>query len=129
VEGLAAAGAGVIVCTHDLVEAERCSHVAFFARGRVLAAGAPDEIAAGSRVAVFLMCGTDVRRLAKDVTGVTGVLASCPQGESLRVVADPLAELDLRRFAATRAASLARAWPRLEDAVLARSVPKGRRQT
>ena len=129
VEGLAAAGAGVIVCTHDLVEAERCSHVAFFARGRVLAAGAPDEIAAGSRVAVFLLCGTDVRRLAKDLTGVTGVLASCPQGENLRVVADPLAELDLRRFAATRAASLARAGPRLEDAVLARSVPMGRRQT
>jgi ABC-2 type transport system ATP-binding protein len=129
VEGLAAAGAGVIVCTHDLVEAERCSHVAFLARGRVLAAGAPDQITAGSRVAVFLLCGTDVRRLRKDLTGVTGVLASCPQGENLRVVADPLAELDLRRFAATRAASLVRAGPRLEDAVLARSVPMGRRQT
>jgi ABC-type multidrug transport system ATPase subunit len=32
VEGLAAAGAGVIVCTHDLAEAERCSHAAFFLR-------------------------------------------------------------------------------------------------
>ena len=34
IEGLAAAGAGVIVCTHDLAEAERCSHAAFFATGR-----------------------------------------------------------------------------------------------
>jgi hypothetical protein len=127
-EGLAAAGAGVIVCTHDLVEAERCSHAALFVSGQVVAAGAPAEIVAGSPVAAFLLCGTDVRRLAKDVTAVAGVLASCPQGESLRVVADPLAELDLRRFAAARAASLARAGPRLEDAVLARSVPMGRHQ-
>jgi ABC-2 type transport system ATP-binding protein len=34
VEGLAAAGAGVIVSTHDLAEAERCSHTAFFRTGR-----------------------------------------------------------------------------------------------
>jgi ABC-2 type transport system ATP-binding protein len=129
VEGLAAAGAGVILCTHDLVEAERCSHAAFFANGQVVAAGAPAEIAAGSRVGVFLLCGTNVRRLAKDVTAVTGVVASYPQGESLRVVADPLAELDLQRFAAMHAASLARAGPRLEDAILARSMPMGRHQT
>ena len=125
VEGLAAAGAGVIVCTHDLVEAERCSQAAVFANGQVVAAGAPAEIAAGSRMAVFLLCGTDVRRLAKDVTAVTGVVASYPRGESLRVVADPLAELDLRCFAARHAASLARAGTRLEDALLGRSLPMG----
>jgi ABC-type multidrug transport system ATPase subunit len=129
VERLAAAGAGVIVCTHDLVEAERCSHAALFANGQVVAAGAPAEIAAGARVAVFLLCGTGVRRLAKDVSAVAGVLASSPEGESLRVVAYPLAEPDLRRFAATRAASLAPVGPRLEDAVLARSVPMSRQQT
>jgi ABC-2 type transport system ATP-binding protein len=129
VEGLAAAGAGVILCTHDLVEAERCSLAAVFSNGQVVASGAPAEIAAGSRVAVFLLCGNDVRRLAKDVTAVTGVVASYAQGESLRVVADPLAEPDLRRFAATRAASLARAGPRFDDAVLARSMLMRRHQT
>ena len=129
VEGLAAAGAGVIVCTHDLAEAERCSHAAFFANGQVVAAGAPAEIAAGSPAVAFLLCGTDVRRLANDVTAVAGVVASYPQGESLRVVADPLAELDLRRFAAMHAASLARAGARLEDAILAWSLPMGWRQT
>jgi ABC-2 type transport system ATP-binding protein len=129
VERLAAAGAGVIVCTHDLIEAERCSHAALFANGRVVATGAPAEIAAGARVAVFLLCGTNVRRLAKDVTAVAGVLASSPEGESLRVVAYPLAEPDLRRFAATRAASLAQLGPRLDDAVLASSLPMGQQQT
>lgn len=129
VEDLAAAGAGVIVCTHDLGEVERCSHTALFANGKVVTAGAPAEIANGSPVAVFLLCGTDVRRLTKDVTAVYGVLASCPQGDSLRVVADPLAELDLRRFAATHSASLTRAEPRLEDTLLLRSLPMGWHQT
>jgi ABC-type multidrug transport system ATPase subunit len=129
VEALAATGAGVIVCTHDLVEAERCSQAVFFSEGHVVAAGAPAEIAAGSPAVAFLLYGTDVRRLANDVTTVVGVVASYPQGECLRVVADPLAELDLRRFAAMHAASLARAGARLEDAILARSIPMGWRQT
>ena len=70
-----------------------------------------------------------MRRLANDVTAVAGVVTSYPQGESLRVVADPLAEIDLRRFAAMHAASLARAGARLEDAILAWSLPMGLRQT
>jgi ABC-2 type transport system ATP-binding protein len=129
VEALAGTGAGVIVCTHDLAEAERCSHAAFFANGQVVAKGAPAEIAAGSPAVAFLLSGTDVRRLANDVTAVAGVVTSYPQGESLRVVADPLAELDLRRFAAMHAASLARVGARLEDAILAWSLPMGRHQT
>jgi ABC-2 type transport system ATP-binding protein len=129
VEALAATGAGVIVCTHDLVEAERCSQTVFFAAGQVVAAGAPAEIAAASPAAVFELSGTDVRLLAHDVTTVAGVVATYPQGEGLRVVADPGAELDLRRFAALHAASLARAGARLEDAILGWSLPMGWRQT
>jgi ABC-2 type transport system ATP-binding protein len=129
VEGLAATGVGVIVCTHDLAEAERCSQVAFFANGRVVATGAPAEIAASSPAVAFLLSGADVRRLANDVTAVAGVVTSYPQGENLRVVADPLAELDLRRFAAMHAASLARAGTQLEDAILAWSLPMGWCQT
>jgi ABC-2 type transport system ATP-binding protein len=60
VEDLAAAGAGVIVCTHDLGEAERCSHTALFANGKVITAGAPAEITARAPAAAFFVCGTDV---------------------------------------------------------------------
>src|SRR5260370_2021694 len=70
VEALAATGAGVIVCTHDLVEAERCSKAAFFSDGRGLAAGAPLENPAAPRAAGFEFSGTDVRLLASDVTTV-----------------------------------------------------------
>jgi ABC-2 type transport system ATP-binding protein len=65
VERLAAAGAGVIVCTHDLAEAERCSRVAVFVDGQVVAAGVPEEIAARSSATVFLLSGVDARRLAR----------------------------------------------------------------
>jgi ABC-type multidrug transport system ATPase subunit len=116
---LAAAGAGVIVCTHDLAEAERCSQVAFFADGQVVAAGAPDEIAARSSAAAFLLSGIDPHRLAHAVAAVTGVVAGYPQGGSLRIVADPLEEEHLRRFAVSHGASLAPATVRLEDAILA----------
>jgi hypothetical protein len=78
---------------------------------------------------VFLLSGSDVRRLANDVTAVAGVVTCYPQGACLRVVADPLAELELRRFAAMHAASLSRAEARLEDAVLARSLSMGSRKT
>ncbi len=128
VEALAATGAGVIVCTHDLAEAERCSHVALFANGGIVATGAPSQIAASSPAAVFLLSGTDVRRLANDVGAVAGVMTSYPQGESLRVVADPVAEFDLHLFAAMHAASVARVGARLEDAILARSLAIGGRR-
>src|SRR5260370_12864462 len=126
VQELAAAGAGVIVCTHDLAEAERCSHAAVFAAGQIVAAGAPDEIAAHSSAAAFLLSGIDAHRLARAVAAVTGVVTGYPQGESLRVVAAPLGEEHLRRFAASHGASLAPATARLEDAILVWSMPDGR---
>ena len=100
----------------------------FCERG-VVATGAPSQIAPSSPAAVFLLSGTDVRRLANDIAAVAGVMTSYPQGESLRVVADPVAEFDLRRFAAMHAASVARVGARLEDAVLARSLAIGGRRT
>lgn len=44
IQRLAASGAGVIVNTHDLLEAERCSRVAMFRGGRIVKQGGPAEI-------------------------------------------------------------------------------------
>jgi ABC-2 type transport system ATP-binding protein len=125
IEALASAGAGVIVSTHDLADAERCSHAAFFADGRVVAVGTPAAIAASAPAAVFLLSGCDVYRLAEEVTAVAGVVTSYPQGESLRVIADPLAALQLSRLATRRGASFTSTRARLEDAVLARLLVMG----
>ena len=116
---LAAQGAGVIVSTHDLAEAERCSSAALLSEGRVVAAGTPEQIARSTSATAFLLSGTDARRLARLVEAVPGVIATYPQGPSLRVVADAAAEESLRRMASIKNASVAPVAMRLEDAVLA----------
>jgi ABC-2 type transport system ATP-binding protein len=51
VAGLAARGRTIVLCTHNLPEAERlCDRVYVLEQGRVIAAGAPSELAGGVRV-------------------------------------------------------------------------------
>jgi ABC-2 type transport system ATP-binding protein len=116
---LAAQGAGVIVSTHDLAEAERCSSAALLSEGKVVAAGTPEQIALSTSANAFLFCGTDARRLARLVETVPGVIATYPQEPGLRVVAYAAAENALRRVASANDAEVARVAMRLEDAVLA----------
>jgi len=116
---LAAAGAGVIVSTHDLAEAERCSYAALLSEGKIVATGTPGQIARSASAEAFLLSGPDARQLAEPIEASPGVIASYPQGPGLRVVADPNAEETLRRVASIHAASLTRVAMRLEDAVLA----------
>lgn len=116
---LAAAGAGVIVSTHDLAEAERCSHAALLSEGKIVAAGTPGQIAGSASAGAFLLSGPNARELAPPVEATQGVIASYPQGPSLRIVAEPNAEERLRRMASIHAANITRVAMRLEDAVLA----------
>jgi ABC-type multidrug transport system ATPase subunit len=116
---LAVQGAGVIVSTHDLAEAERCSSAALLSEGKVVAAGTPEQIALSTSANAFLLSGTDARQLDRLVETIPGVIASYPQGTGLRVVADAAAEESLRRMASIKHASVARVAMRLEDAVLA----------
>jgi len=116
---LAAQGSGVIVSSHDLAEAERCSHAALLSEGRIVAAGAPDEIAREAPAAAFLLSGADARGLQESINSTAGVIASYPQGASLRIVADPEAAAALDALANANNLNLSRAPMRLEDAVLA----------
>jgi len=115
---LAAGGAGIVVSTHDLAEAERCTHAALLSEGRVVATGTPEQVAQRARAAAFLMSALDARRLTREVDAVPGVIASYPQGASLRIVAEFEIEERLRRMAVTHDATLARVAMRLEDAAL-----------
>jgi len=89
---LAAASAGVIVSTHDLDEAERCTHAELFSEARVVTEGTPEQIARSAPATAFLLSGGDARLLAPRMEAVTGVIATYPQGPCLRIVADAKAE-------------------------------------
>ena len=119
IDRMAAQGAGVIVSSHDLAEAERCSRAALLSEGRVVAAGTPDEIARDAPAAAFLLSGADVRRLQESIDRTAGVIASYPHGAGLCIVADSETEAALHSLASTHNLDLSRAAMRLEDAVLA----------
>ena len=121
IERLAAEGAGVIVSTHDLAEAERCSNAALLSAGRIVAAGTPEQIARSTSADAFLLSGADARELARLVEALPGVIATYPQGPSLRVVAHRAAEESLCRVASINHAGVSRVPMQLEDAVLASS--------
>lgn len=109
----------MIVSSHDLAEAERCSRAALLSEGRVVAAGTPDEIAQGAPSAAFLLSGAHARGLQESIDRTEGVIASYSQGASLRIVAKSEAEAALESLARAHNLNLARAAMRLEDAVLA----------
>jgi ABC-2 type transport system ATP-binding protein len=124
IAALAAGGAGILVSTHDLSEAERCGRAAFFSNGRVLAEGAPLAIAEQAPAAVFLLSGAGLGALAPRVDALAGVIASHPQGGSLRVVVRRRGEESLRRLALECEATLSRVPIRLEDAALVLGAPE-----
>src|SRR5262249_24826960 len=96
---LAAQGAGVIVSTHDLTEAERCAHIAFLSAGRVVAVGTPEQVARRAQATAFLLSGAGARLLAQRVDAVPGVIASYPQSRTLRRVPEADTEERLQRTA------------------------------
>jgi ABC-2 type transport system ATP-binding protein len=116
---LAAQGASIVVSTHDLAEAERCSTAALVSDGQVVAVGTPDQIARNAPAKAFLLTGANARLLEQAVEALPGVIASYPQGSSLRVVARPEAEESLHGLASSHNAQAAGVAMRFEDAVLA----------
>ena len=120
---LAFRGAGVILRTHDLAEAERCSSAALLSEGRIVAAGTPEQIAPEHRRGRVPALWN-----RRTPTGTTisepcpGVIATIPQGPGLRVVADAAAGESLAaRRERLRRAALPTWQCSLEDAVLASS--------
>ena len=118
IERLAANGAGVIISSHDLADAERCSRVALLSEGRVVAVGTPEQIAQSSPSAVYVFSGGGARRFQQTLEDITGVVASYAQGASLRIVANAEFAPSIARIAKLNNLSFSRTTTRLEDAVL-----------
>ncbi|WEX90528.1 ATP-binding cassette domain-containing protein [Sinorhizobium garamanticum] len=119
VENLTAEGIGVVWSTAYLEEAEACDHVFLLNQGRLLFAGAPQDMTSRVAERVFRVSGIDGRRrerlarLLDDESVVDGVI----QGEAIRLVMK--AGLEPPSLASNGAATAWRADitpPRFEDA-------------
>ena len=85
IHALAAGGLTVLVTTHYMDEAERCTRLAYLAYGRVLAQGSPGSLVADSGLHTFTVTGGDLLALAARLRGLPGVDLVAAFGTQLHV--------------------------------------------
>jgi ABC-type multidrug transport system ATPase subunit len=100
-------GAGVIVTTHSMEEAEECTRLVVLAAGRVVATGTAAQIVGPARTAVVRAADWTAALRRLEAAGLRAVLA----GTALRVPGRPAAEVtaalgDLPAGVSTEAATL-----------------------
>jgi len=116
IQEIAHAGGSVVINTHDLTEAERCTRVALFSGGTVVAQGDPARLSRQAPFEAVLIGGADIRELLARFKAAPGVIASYPEGHRLRLLVRPGDGAALRAAVAACGASLEDTPKRLEDA-------------
>jgi ABC-2 type transport system ATP-binding protein len=122
---LADEGTTLLVSTHYMDEAERCTRLAILDRGRIVADGTPQELLAGLPGRTWLITTGEPRRAQQALRGLPGVLAVAQIGTSLRVLgtATDLEErLESRLRAEGVAGDVDATAPNLEDVFVAATV-------
>ena len=117
------AGTTILVSTHYMDEAERCHRLAILDHGRLVADGAPRELAEALPGVVLLIDCDNPRRAQETLANERGVEATVQIGASLRVLAAADAATRARIDAALQragiAARIAPTRPNLEDVFVA----------
>jgi ABC-2 type transport system ATP-binding protein len=120
---LADAGTTLLVSTHYMDEAERCTRLAILDRGRIVADGTPQQLLAGLPGRTWLIATDEPRRAQQALRNLPGVLALAQIGTSLRVLGDTESDLDQRLAAQLSAAGVTgnvqATSPNLEDVFVA----------
>jgi ABC-2 type transport system ATP-binding protein len=116
IQDIASRGCSVVINTHDLTEAERCTQVALFGGGRVRACGDPARLTRQAPFEALLVGGLEPRKLVAAFETAPGLIASYPEGRRLRLLVRTSAGEQIRARAADLGASLETAAKRLEDA-------------
>jgi len=114
---LAANGITVLISTHYMDEAERCTRLAYIAYGNLLAEGTPDELIRSSGLATWRVRNGDSNGLAERLRAVEGVTQVVPFGRQLHVSGPDTPALTARVEPILKAtgATWERGQPRLED--------------
>jgi ABC-2 type transport system ATP-binding protein len=120
---LADQGTTLLVSTHYMDEAERCTRLAILDRGRIVADGTPRELMAGLPGRTWLIATDEPRRAQQALRDLPGVVALAQIGTSLRVLGDVESDLEehlaARLYAAGVAGAVQAAAPNLEDVFVA----------
>lgn len=117
---LADRGTTLLVSTHYMDEAERCTRLAILDHGRIAADGSPADLLAALPGRTWILKARDLRRVQLRLEGAPYILSVAQIGSSLRVLSDP----DVAAEEALRAqlreldpdAELRQTTPNLEDA-------------
>lgn len=116
---LADAGTTLLVSTHYMDEAERCHRIAILDAGRLVADGAPGELAAALAGRTLEVRSAQPRRVQQALVNLPGVLSVAQIGNSLRVLVaendDARSRIDDALREAGLQAEVLPADPNLED--------------
>jgi ABC-2 type transport system ATP-binding protein len=128
---LAAQGLTVLVSTHYMDEAERCDRIVYLAYGTVLARGTVEEVISGSGLTTWIVTGENVRGLAGELHGVTGIDQVSVFGMTLHVSGIDASALEraIQPFRARPGFFWEAALPSLEDVFIHLMAPFRERQT
>jgi ABC-2 type transport system ATP-binding protein len=86
IQALADEGAGIIVNTHDLLEAERCSRVALFRRGRIVQQGTPAQLAESVPIRALFVQSMNADGMRGALSREPSLLSMEPHGRRLRLL-------------------------------------------
>ncbi|MBW4093621.1 MAG: ABC transporter ATP-binding protein [Proteobacteria bacterium] len=113
---LAADGMTVLVSTHYMDEAERCSRVVYLAGGRLVVQGTAAEVVAQAHLVTFEAIGPGIERAVRRLRDQPGVETAAVFGQALRIAGLDRAALEA---AIDRLGDPALSWqeaePRLDD--------------
>jgi ABC-2 type transport system ATP-binding protein len=124
---LANSGTALVISTHDLNEAHRCSQVALLAAGKVHAVGSTQAIIDQCGMTALLVTGDNALRLRHHLSQCNGVMATYSQGTHLRVIALPQAVSAILQAVHEHTCTASLSTVTFEDAALAFSAIHGDR--
>ncbi len=120
IHDMATQGLTVLVSTHYMDEAERCTRIVYLSDGHIVVQGTAEEVAQGSGLITFQATGPGVDEAAHALRGQPGVEAAAVFGRALHVAGMDRTALEatIKGFDSHGALSWSEVEPELEDVLI-----------